>query len=654
MAREADGGTRIFFAPSVAAPPALTEWAPPIEVVAPLPPDALGYTDVVSWHNLGGFGIVLHTVARSTGRLFTSVDGRSWSQRMGALWSPANARPSVQLFGSLSTASSDFDALVLFGGNNVTTGEPLLETFVILGSETDPQRFYAWLRAASLPGRALSLNVADVLNNGASFSAWVLHAISAADKTTHAYASLYLGDDWFDRGPVVGVNGHDTFFFTAAAAIDTVQLAETLFWLSTNGSDFAYPLEAIPQHFSSVSDPLQERIVIQPGGAAVPSRRGVTLARALSPPGVFPGSLLGPLLVGGVDMNGTPLTDAYIGIAVMTCFKGSFFPPACLPCPSCGGRGQCIPSYRRPTPCVCEAGWNAATNCTSCVPGSDCDGSAAAAAAAAAAAEAAADSRRAAGVIAAAAIASLVLLSSVAWAAARLRRRRRQTRAVKFSVFLSYDWGQGKANARLIASKLRARDISVWFDESHMRQAILQSMVDGVATSRAAVLHVTRLYTTRPNCLIEAEQIFVRASGLRGESMPVMIVFAGGFDPRRELDPGHIVRRLAELPRTEVRAFEDSFGKRRVAGRPRAAELCHRSAQHGPRCRLCCPCPRRCGRCSFNSCCSSAAVTIPFQRLSRRRSDRRPRLLHRGIRARAHADSRARAGRLCCAAVGAP
>lgn len=66
--------------------------------------------------------------------------------------------------------------------------------------------------------------------------------------------------------------------------------------------------------------------------------------------------------------------------------------------------------------------------------------------------------------------------------------------------------------------------------------------------------------STRPNCLIEAEQIFVRASGQRGESMPVMIVYAGGFDPRRELGASHIVRRLADLPHTEVIAFEDSFG----------------------------------------------------------------------------------------------
>ena len=195
MARESGGagGTRIFFAPSVVAPPSPTEWAAPLDVVAPLPPDAFGYTEVVSWRNLGGFGIVLYTVARSTGQLFASADGRSWSLRAGALWGPADARLGVQLFGSLSTASNDFDMLVLIGGSNVTTGEPLLVPLVVLGGETDPLQYFTWLRAARLPGRALSLNVADVVVNGASVSAWVLHARrSSAPATSLTSATLTL------------------------------------------------------------------------------------------------------------------------------------------------------------------------------------------------------------------------------------------------------------------------------------------------------------------------------------------------------------------------------------------------------------------------------------------------------------------------------
>jgi len=67
----------------------------------------------------------------------------------------------------------------------------------------------------------------------------------------------------------------------------------------------------------------------------------------------------------------------------------------------------------------------------------------------------------------------------------------------KLRVFASHDWGRGAsthARVRDAVAALRARDLDVWFDETHMTGNILDAMCAGIEDADVVVVFVTRNY----------------------------------------------------------------------------------------------------------------------------------------------------------------
>jgi len=68
---------------------------------------------------------------------------------------------------------------------------------------------------------------------------------------------------------------------------------------------------------------------------------------------------------------------------------------------------------------------------------------------------------------------------------------------MKLRVFASHDWGRGAsthARVRDAVAALRARDLDVWFDETHMTGNILDAMCAGIEDADVVVVFVTRNY----------------------------------------------------------------------------------------------------------------------------------------------------------------
>tara|TARA_B110001450_G_scaffold255469_1_gene283114 strand:- start:32153 stop:32857 length:705 start_codon:yes stop_codon:yes gene_type:complete len=64
-------------------------------------------------------------------------------------------------------------------------------------------------------------------------------------------------------------------------------------------------------------------------------------------------------------------------------------------------------------------------------------------------------------------------------------------------LFASHDWGIGASNHALVAqvvAELRRRNLSVWFDETHMRGNILDSMCRGIDSSDVVLVFLTANY----------------------------------------------------------------------------------------------------------------------------------------------------------------
>ena len=64
-------------------------------------------------------------------------------------------------------------------------------------------------------------------------------------------------------------------------------------------------------------------------------------------------------------------------------------------------------------------------------------------------------------------------------------------------VFASHDWGRGSsthARVRDVVTALRARNMDVWFDETHMTGNILDAMCAGIEDADVVLIFVTRNY----------------------------------------------------------------------------------------------------------------------------------------------------------------
>lgn len=312
-------------------------------------------------------------------------------------------------------------------------------------------------------------------------------------------------------------------------------------------------------------------LVLGPGALPGPRR-----ARLQVPAGMSSGywsntDIAAVLLGGGVDVaTGALLSDVWVSRLLMTC-RGKRHKATRLL--------HALPRLRARrlrtlggvlAALICDAGWDVATNCSSCLPGVACYPPPP---------ELTGLSMRHVALAAGGAAVSAALVVGAAFGWVRRRRRIRAARgAAEYDVFVSDDWAQGGARADTITTRLRAGGLRVWRDREDMRQHMLVSMVSGVQTARAAVLLVTRAYVRSANCRLQAEQVLVRA---RSQGLPFLLVRAGSGsgadsgsggsktggaatnDVEVDLDSlpdSHPVVRLALLaPRAVVR-FADTFG----------------------------------------------------------------------------------------------
>ena len=68
---------------------------------------------------------------------------------------------------------------------------------------------------------------------------------------------------------------------------------------------------------------------------------------------------------------------------------------------------------------------------------------------------------------------------------------------MQISVFASHAWGAGNfdhCKVRQVATKLRGYGIKVWFDETHMKGNIFDSMCRGIDACDVVLVFVTRDY----------------------------------------------------------------------------------------------------------------------------------------------------------------
>ena len=66
--------------------------------------------------------------------------------------------------------------------------------------------------------------------------------------------------------------------------------------------------------------------------------------------------------------------------------------------------------------------------------------------------------------------------------------------------FASHDWGVGSSNHRRVATvveALRARGITVWFDDTHMKGNVLDAMCKGIDSSDVVIVFVTCNYLAK-------------------------------------------------------------------------------------------------------------------------------------------------------------
>lgn len=67
-------------------------------------------------------------------------------------------------------------------------------------------------------------------------------------------------------------------------------------------------------------------------------------------------------------------------------------------------------------------------------------------------------------------------------------------------VFASHDWGKDNRNHKkvsIVVDALRGRGIDVWFDETHMKGNILDSMCKGIDDSDVVLIFVTQNYISK-------------------------------------------------------------------------------------------------------------------------------------------------------------
>jgi hypothetical protein len=72
-----------------------------------------------------------------------------------------------------------------------------------------------------------------------------------------------------------------------------------------------------------------------------------------------------------------------------------------------------------------------------------------------------------------------------------------------FDVFLSYAWAHQPA-CRRIRDALRARGLTVWWDEERMAGDIASAMAEGITNARVVLLCVSKAYQDSVNCRSEA------------------------------------------------------------------------------------------------------------------------------------------------------
>lgn len=97
----------------------------------------------------------------------------------------------------------------------------------------------------------------------------------------------------------------------------------------------------------------------------------------------------------------------------------------------------------------------------------------------------------------------------------------------RLKVFASHDWGLDGANHRKVAQvveELNRRGLDVWFDETHMRGNLLDSICSGIDSSDVVLIFVTRRYLSKVESGDDRDNVrreFMYASARPDRMIPV-------------------------------------------------------------------------------------------------------------------------------------